>query len=120
MVSLKTLMPISIFDLDLTTRDLEIRVGNDGESYIFNPCGQSIDLKNLICICEIKNGVSIPICNPIKDSMKTKISKNTKDVVGIIYGSKEIANPTSIEKYLDYFGILLKKHAFATTFEKYC
>ncbi len=116
-VSIKTLMPISIFDLELTSKNLEIRTGNEGESYVFNPSGQTIDLKNLICVCELHSGKSNPICNPIKDSMKTKINDKTKNVVGVIYGSKEVVDEVLMTKHLDYFGSLLKEYADATDIE---
>jgi DNA/RNA-binding domain of Phe-tRNA-synthetase-like protein len=84
-VSLKWGYPASIFDLELCGTDLLLRRGLHGESYIFNPSGQSIDLEDLLCVCR-KNGESWQPCgNPVKDAMATKIGELTSGVAAVVY-----------------------------------
>ncbi|MCX6091485.1 MAG: hypothetical protein NTX23_01255, partial [Candidatus Bipolaricaulota bacterium] len=50
-ISLVSGLPGSIFDADLTGPRLFLRYGRTGESYVFNPSGQSIDLEDLVVVC---------------------------------------------------------------------
>jgi DNA/RNA-binding domain of Phe-tRNA-synthetase-like protein len=84
-VSLECGYPASIFDLDLCGPSLRLRRGIAGESYVFNPSGQSIDLEDLLCICRYDGQSWIPCGNPVKDSMATKTNESTRNVVAIIY-----------------------------------
>ncbi len=88
-ISLKYILPISIWDLDAAKADgFVFRLGLPDEEYVFNTAGQEIGLCDLVVGCAVRaaddeNG--IPIVNPIKDSMATKTSPSTTDVVASIY-----------------------------------
>jgi hypothetical protein len=84
-VSLEWGYPASLFDLDLCGPSLLLRRGLEGEAYVFNPSGQSIDLKDLLCICRLENGKWIPCGNPVKDAMSTKIRETTHSVAAVVY-----------------------------------
>jgi DNA/RNA-binding domain of Phe-tRNA-synthetase-like protein len=84
-VSLEWGYPASIFDLDLCGTALLLRRGLTGESYIFNPSGQSIDAKDLLCVCRAEGEVWVPCGNPVKDAMATKTRETTRNVVAVIY-----------------------------------
>ncbi|HKJ34620.1 MAG TPA: phenylalanine--tRNA ligase beta subunit-related protein [Balneolales bacterium] len=94
-ISLKYMVPISIWDLDqAATSQYVFRLGKDDESYIFNESEQRIDLKDLVAGFKVEHYTETPIINPIKDSMKTKITTSTKNVGAAIYfplkaGSKD-------------------------------
>jgi DNA/RNA-binding domain of Phe-tRNA-synthetase-like protein len=84
-VSLESGYPASVFDLDLCGSSLLLRRGVAGESYIFNPSGQSIDLEDLLCVCHYNGQLWIPCGNPVKDSMATKTHETTRNVAAVIY-----------------------------------
>ena len=65
--------------------ELLLRRGLADESYIFNPSGQRINLRDLLCVCRLKGGVWVPCGNPVKDSMETKTRESTSGVAGVIY-----------------------------------
>jgi DNA/RNA-binding domain of Phe-tRNA-synthetase-like protein len=84
-VSLVSAYPISIIDLDKSGEELLIRRGFEGEIYVFNQGGQSIDLKDLLCVCR-KNGQDwLPTANPVRDSMATKLFPGAARALAFIY-----------------------------------
>ena len=97
LASLKYLYPMSIFDADKAGSALVCRLGAVGESYVFNSGGQEIDLEDLLCVCAKapprELGVSamgpaelgIPIVNPVRDSMATKLFEGAHNAIAIIY-----------------------------------
>lgn len=109
LVSLKHLLPISLWDADLCqAKDFEFRLGKPGENYIFNPSGQELDLEDLVCGCELPGGSSRPVVTPIKDGMRTKVRPETGAAIGAIYypagvmpaGEIEAVNAEFLEKLL--------------------
>lgn len=101
LASLKYLYPMSIFDADKAGGALVCRLGAAGESYVFNSSGQVIDLEDLLCVCAkapaVESGISrraaapeagaggIPIVNPVRDSMATKLFECAHNAIAIIY-----------------------------------
>ena len=96
LASLKYLYPMSIFDADKAGGALVCRLGAAGESYVFNSGGQIIDLEDLLCVCAKapvrELGISaeagaggIPIVNPVRDSMATKLFECAHNAIAIIY-----------------------------------
>ena len=84
LVSLETGLPISLLDRDVLGDDVLIRVGKPGETYVFNPSGQKLDLEGLVVIC--RKSDNRPLGTPIKDSMDGKITEDTNGVVYFVYG----------------------------------
>jgi len=84
-ISLEWGYPASIFDLELCGAELLLRRGIAGESYIFNPSGQSIEVKDLLCVCRKEGDVWLPCGNPVKDAMATKTRETTRHVAAAIY-----------------------------------
>jgi DNA/RNA-binding domain of Phe-tRNA-synthetase-like protein len=84
-VSLESGYPASIFDTDLCGSSLILRRGMPGESYVFNPSGQIIDLKDLLCVCRAEGESWLPCGNPVKDAMSTKTRETTRNVAAVIY-----------------------------------
>jgi len=84
-ISLEWGYPASIFDLELCGAELLLRRGIAGESYIFNPSGQAIELKDLLCVCRKEGDVWLPCGNPVKDAMATKTRETTRHVAAVIY-----------------------------------
>ena len=78
--------PASIFDLGKCGLQLLLRRGGAGDSYQFNPSGQQIDLEDLLCVwMKGDGGVPLPIGNPVKDSMATKVFELCVGVIGVVY-----------------------------------
>jgi DNA/RNA-binding domain of Phe-tRNA-synthetase-like protein len=86
LVSLLHCVPISVWDLDLAgTERFEFRLGAEEERYVFNPSGQELDLRDLVCGCGLVDGESRPMVTPIKDSLATKLVDGTTRLAGAIY-----------------------------------
>lgn len=87
-LSLKALYPISVWDADRAGTDIfRFRLGQEGESYVFNEGGQEIDVTDLIvgCACKDQDEIGTPIVNAVKDSQATKTSEGTSRIVAAIY-----------------------------------
>ena len=87
-VSLETLLPISIFDIEKLAPPVIVRIAVEGEGYVFNQSGQYMDVKRCIVCCHCPPGAGeggVPIGSPVKDSMETKIFEGAADYYGVIY-----------------------------------
>jgi DNA/RNA-binding domain of Phe-tRNA-synthetase-like protein len=85
-VSLEYGYPASVFDLDATGAELLLRRGLAGESYVFNPSGQAIDLEDLLVVCRrLNSGAWEPCGNPVKDAMATKVFDAARNVIAVVY-----------------------------------
>ena len=112
-VSLEWGYPASIFDIELCGTDLLLRRGMAGESYVFNPSGQSIDLEDLLCVCRLEGGAWLPCGNPVKDAMATKTRESTRGVVAVIYAP--LSDPKEdIEMAAERFAALLRSECDAS------
>ena len=85
-ISLKYLIPISVWDIDLAQSNHFIfRLGNESENYIFNHTGQVIELHDLITGFSKYDDIEMPIVTPIKDSLKTKIQRTSTHIASALY-----------------------------------
>jgi DNA/RNA-binding domain of Phe-tRNA-synthetase-like protein len=112
-ISLRSGLPISVLDLDRALEggdSLSIRLGTEHESYVFNPAGQEIRLRGLLCVARA-NGPALG--NPVKDSMGSKVTPETRRVIGVIYASRANAPLQEIDGHLLEFARLLREHASA-------
>jgi len=112
-VSLQWGYPASIFDATLSGWDLLLRRGMRGERYVFNPSGQAIELEDLLCVCRKVDGAWVPCGNPVKDSMATKTSPATTQVVAVIFAPVE-EPPGGLRDAAGRFASLLASHCGAT------
>ncbi len=111
-ISLEWGYPASIFDAELCGATLLLRRGVAGESYIFNPSGQSIDLQDLLCVCRAEGNSWLPCGNPVKDAMATKIRESTRNVAAIIYAPAPNQG-TDLEAAAQRFADLLRSECHA-------
>ncbi|MEE8592977.1 MAG: hypothetical protein V3T03_02500 [Candidatus Bipolaricaulota bacterium] len=112
-VSLESGFPGSIFDADLSGRQLLIRRGSPDEKYVFNPSGQTIDLQDLLLVCRKTDAGWEPCGNPVKDAMTTKTSADTVNVIAVLYAP--IDEPiSSVEDWSQRYATLLTEHCDAT------
>ena len=108
-ISLKHLLSVSIWDLDLAGSDVfEFRLGREGEAYVFNAGGQVIELEDLIVGCRLSHGESIPIVTPVKDSLATKTVDATTRVAGAVYAPLGVCPVDRIEAVCREFAGLLE------------
>jgi DNA/RNA-binding domain of Phe-tRNA-synthetase-like protein len=85
LVSLASRFPISVIDLDRAGADaFVVRFGRAGESYVFNPSGQELDLHDLLLVAALPD--DRPVATPVKDSQATKTDPETVRALGLIYG----------------------------------
>ncbi len=84
-VSLRWGYPASVFDLGKTGPELQLSRGRAGESFVFNPSGQEIDLEDLIVVRRRIDGGWEACGNPVKDAMATKVFETARDVAGVVY-----------------------------------
>lgn len=117
LLSLESGLPISLLDLDAVGANPELRYGAEGERYVFNPAGQEIELKGLVCLCRAEGGTSVPLGNAIKDSMAGKLKDSTRDVIGVVYATREAASVEQVEALVREFGELLTRYGGAAAVE---
>lgn len=109
-ISLKSLWPISLWDLDLAgTAQFRFRLGAADEVYTFNTGGQIIKLEDLVVGCRILPGTEAgePIVNPVKDSLATKTTDTTSRVAACIYTSLTMISREAIQALCAEFADLL-------------
>ena len=104
LVSLETLMPISVFDADQIGEALEVRLGELGESYVFNASGHVLDVKGLL-VCARAGGE--PIGSPVKDSAATKVFEGARRYVGVMYAPATMFSDTGLHDAVHLFASLL-------------
>jgi DNA/RNA-binding domain of Phe-tRNA-synthetase-like protein len=115
--SLLTGLPISLLDLDRAlegTDGLVIRLGREGESYVFNESGQEIDLDGLLSVAR-EDGA--PIGNAVKDSLATRTNDETKNVIAVIWCTRDVAPAEIVERMAEQLGAQLAEHANADHIE---
>lgn len=108
-ISLKYLVPISLWDLDLAgTSAFVFRLGRADEAYMFNQGGQAIDLEDLIVGCRLRGGTDEPIVNPVKDSLATKTTAETRRVAACIYAPEPTVDRDRLGEVCSEFADLLR------------
>ncbi|MGE5233729.1 MAG: phenylalanine--tRNA ligase beta subunit-related protein [Acidobacteriota bacterium] len=87
LVSLESLLPISLWDLDRAhAASYVFRAGRPGEAYVFNAGGQTIDLEDLLIGCAVgADGSEVPCLSPVKDSLATKTAGDTRRMAAVLY-----------------------------------
>ncbi len=108
LISLESRLPISIIDLErgagLGAEQLVLRRGLPGESYVFNDAGQVIDLCDLLLVA--REPGDVPCANPVKDSMATKVTLASREIMGVIYAPRSLE--AQLQQALEAFGDALK------------
>lgn len=79
-------LPISVVDLDRLQPPLRVRVADDDAAYVFNPAGQEIRLRGLLCLHDAEG----PCANAVKDAQRTKTSDATREVLCLLWGAKAL------------------------------
>jgi DNA/RNA-binding domain of Phe-tRNA-synthetase-like protein len=101
-VSLHTGLPISVVDLDLARPPFRIDLAQADTRYVFNPSGQVIELKGLLCLFDGEG----PCANAVKDSQRTKTHPGTLRTLSVIWGTGAL--PGRTQAALDWYQALLE------------
>jgi DNA/RNA-binding domain of Phe-tRNA-synthetase-like protein len=90
LVSVESLLPISLVDLDLAgTERFLCRRGRAEEAYVFNPSGQVLDLRDLLLLAREPHDE--PCATPVKDSQATKTRPETRRILGVVYAPEAMS-----------------------------
>ena len=107
LVSLASRFPISVIDLDRAGADaFVVRFGRAGESYVFNPSGQQLDLNDLLLVATLPD--DRPIATPVKDSQATKTDSGTVRALGVVYGPAVLSD--AVAEATGWMADLLRTH----------
>jgi DNA/RNA-binding domain of Phe-tRNA-synthetase-like protein len=101
-VSLHSGLPISVVDLDLGRAPFRIGIAKEGESYVFNASGQTIDLEGLLCLFDAEG----PCANGVKDSQRTKTNAGTRRTLSIVWGTRALEGRAA--QAVDWYRDLLR------------
>lgn len=80
-VSLHSGFPIGVGDVGLARPPYEIRIAPEGSSYVFNPSGQEMSLRGLICLYDAEG----PCINPVRDAQRTKTGPETVETLSVVW-----------------------------------
>ncbi len=97
--SLESGLPISMIALDRVGERLSLRWGREGETYIFNASGQSLDVAGLLCLCQGQGEQARPVANPVKDSMFAKLVPEDTRLLACLYSSIEVCSDDELRGY---------------------
>jgi DNA/RNA-binding domain of Phe-tRNA-synthetase-like protein len=106
--SLHSGLPISVVELSLATPPFRIGLATEGNRYVFNQGGQTIDVAGLLCLFDA-NG---PCANAVKDSQRTKTTPATTRTLSVIWGTTAL--PGRAQRTMEWYRALLEA-AGATT-----
>jgi len=109
-VSLHSGLPISVVDLDLARPPFRIGLAKEGEGYVFNASGQTIDLEGLLCVFDAAG----PCANGVKDSQRTKTHSGTTRTLSVVWGTRALPRRTTATLAW-YRDALLSAEASTTT-----
>ncbi|RKH42953.1 phenylalanine--tRNA ligase beta subunit-related protein [Corallococcus sicarius] len=90
-VSLHSGLPISVVDLDRAKAPFRVATAIQGDSYVFNASGQTIDLEGLLCLFDTEG----PCSNAVKDAQRTKTDPTTRRTLTLIWGTRELGDRTA-------------------------
>lgn len=112
-LSLKHVIPISVWDVDLAKTDAFVfRLGRLGEQFVFNAGGQSIDVEDLLVGCRVREDDlprEEPIVNPIKDSLLTKTTPSTNRTAACMYAPASAVSASELDAMCREFARLLEQ-----------
>ena len=101
-VSLHAGLSIALVDLELARPPFRVDRGGEEDSYVFNPAGQEMALKGLVCLFDAQG----PCGNPVKDAQRVKTHAGTTETLTIMWGvaGHEGRRDAALAWYLDMLG----------------
>ena len=109
-VSLRYMVPISVCDLDLAgSARFSLRLGREGERYVFNATGQEIKVEGLLCLHDADG----PCANAVKDSQRTKTDDATTRTLSLVWGCQALGDHT--DRVATWYRSLLERVGASTS-----
>jgi len=88
-VSMCFQLPISLLDTEKAgSLSFRLRRGREGESYVFNRSGQTLELQDLLLVSVLPSDE--PLGTPVKDCQRTKVDERTAGALAIIYAPSDM------------------------------
>ncbi len=112
--SLESGLPISMIALDRVGEHISLRWGREGEDYIFNASGQSLDVAGLLCLCQGQGADARPVANPVKDSMFAKLIAEDTRLLACIYSSTEATTDDELRACAEEMAFSMREWAGAS------
>lgn len=111
LISLQSGLPISLVDLGRAgTSQFVLRHGREGEAYVFNATGQTIEVQDLIVVARLPQDEAC--ANAVKDSMLSKLTDEAEDVMAVLYAPETLL--TELSAATQRFAALLSQWGGAT------
>jgi DNA/RNA-binding domain of Phe-tRNA-synthetase-like protein len=105
LVSLRTLLPIGLYDTEKLRPPITLRRGEAGEAYD----GIGKEQLNLEALPILADGES-PFGSPTSDSRRTSVTADTREVVAVVFG---VTGRGELEAALEVLDGLLRTHCGA-------
>ena len=106
--------PMSALDRSRALGDaeaFEVRLGREGERYVFNSVGQEIDLRGLVGLG--RAGAAL-VGNPVKDAMVAKTDDASDTLIVAIWTTRAVTTPEDVESAAASYAALLEAHTGAS------
>lgn len=100
--------PASVFDGSKIGNSLLVKRAGPGDSYVFNPSGQRIELEDLLCVWRRSGEGWEAVGNPVKDAMETKVFEGCSSVVGVVYAPRG-PEGAELEACLELYARILRE-----------
>lgn len=110
---LKFLLPVGMYDLDLVAGDVELRAGEDGESYPGIRKGD-VNLSGRLGLFD-QTG---PFGSPTSDSARTCVSENTKRILAVIMATGNFSGDKMDQAINTFVGLFSEYCKAGETFRK--
>ncbi|HEX6747748.1 MAG TPA: phenylalanine--tRNA ligase beta subunit-related protein [Longimicrobium sp.] len=109
LVSLRTLLPIGLYDAAKVRPPVTLRRGAPGEAY--DGIGkEQLNLDGLPVLADAAG----PFGSPTSDSLRTMVTGDTREVVAVVFG---VTGRASLEPAMALLATLLRRHCGATDVE---
>ncbi len=115
-LSLRYFLPMSVLDAGVFRGRVHLRFGESGEKYIFNPAGQELDLAGLLLAADLREGASVPLGTPVKDSMAGKVTSETRSALVVIYSHPAVTDEGQMASILQEWCEFSARFASASGF----
>lgn len=108
LASLRFLLPVGMYDLDLVVGDVELRAGTPGEEFPGIRKGM-VNLDGRLGLFDEQG----PFGSPTSDSARTCVTEATRNILAVIMATADYS-PRAMAENLDTFGDLFVRHCQAT------
>jgi DNA/RNA-binding domain of Phe-tRNA-synthetase-like protein len=102
LVSLKSLLPVCVYDYDAIQGQIFVKLGSHPDEYLAHN-HRIMNFQDKFVICDELG----PFGSPLTDSLRTAVTKKTSNVLALIFAPKDY-NYQKLEDYLDQIMLGMK------------